>query len=1123
MKKRTNLFIYILVILLVGNQSVAQTSDGTMKAPQTILLANRPAAVVIQIPTKAGGYYIKDYGEGITRKINLIPPVTVPLPIVRKNVNGEALSEQILAGKAFFTNYTTDDGLSSDAISCSMIDRAGNLWLGFHTWGDGVTRYDGKSFTSITTINGLVNNHVNCISEDSHGNLWFGTFGGISKYDGKKFTSFTTSQGLLSNFVYSIVEDKSGNLWIGTLDGISCYKDGKFTNYAEEHGLKGSWFSSIVEDNSGNIWFATKGNGLYCYNGKTFRNITETQGLAGNTIHKILKVKNGNLWIGTSKGVSYYDGESFTNYTTAQGLAGNSISSITEDRKGNIWLGSVGVSCFDGNSFTNFSVEQGLAHNNVSSITQDKSGNLWFCTSSGLSCYKGSSFLNFPFQDGFIKMEIYSIVEDKNKNIWFGTNGDGIWRYDGMSFTNFKMEQGLAGNGIRSIVEDKSGNIWFARSSGGGVSKYNGKSFTNYTTDQGLLDDYIQCAVMDTNGNIWFSTSESGVSCYNGKSFTNYTTEQGLICDTITCSILDNKGNIWFGTAAGLSRFDGKSFSNFTKKHGLPDDWIISLTADKFGNIWLGTSAGLICLPQQNTLLPIKNVGDNAFITYTTAEGLPDNVVTQIAEGENNIIYVGTKYGICELIFAPQGKRKVGKSFNTATGYPLKSVTSGQNTLYKDSKGILWISTSEVKTGLVRFDPLALNVSTIPPNLVLKNIKINQEMVSWYSLGVNKNDSTTISQQEINTYGKILSTSERDSIINKMSGIRFEGISKFNPIPQNLTLPHDQNSITFSFMGIDLDRNFLVRYQYILEGHSKDWSPVIDKTEATFENINEGTYSFKLKAQGPDGIWSSPLTYTFKVLPPWYRHWLAYLSYTLLLISVVWSLYRYGLRKALKRQELKHDISLKMAELEMKSLRSQMNPHFIFNSLQSIQNFLISNKSEDANEYLLKFSKLMRLVLENSMQQEVTLRDDILALDLYMQLEQLRFTRPFSYEIIVEDSINPEIDSIPPLLLQPFVENSIWHGLQYKSDSGKIMIRFKKEKEALICVVEDNGVGRSFSKKLKEPVFNKESLGMKLTEERISLLHKVHGVEAKLSVFDLFSPENKPSGTRVEVYLPMAG
>ncbi|MBK7390518.1 MAG: hypothetical protein IPI23_16025 [Bacteroidetes bacterium] len=127
-----------------------------------------------------------------------MPPVSVPLPIVSKNANGEALSEQILAGKGFFTTYTTDDGLSSDAIGCSMLDRAGNLWIGYHTWGDGVTRYDGKSFTNITKINGLVNNHVNCISEDRYGNLWFGTFGGISKYHGNKFTSLLLLEGFKS-------------------------------------------------------------------------------------------------------------------------------------------------------------------------------------------------------------------------------------------------------------------------------------------------------------------------------------------------------------------------------------------------------------------------------------------------------------------------------------------------------------------------------------------------------------------------------------------------------------------------------------------------------------------------------------------------------------------------------------------------------------------------------------------------------------------------------------------------------------------------------------------------------------------------------------------------------------
>ncbi|MBL0340911.1 MAG: histidine kinase [Bacteroidetes bacterium] len=146
-----------------------------------------------------------------------------------------------------------------------------------------------------------------------------------------------------------------------------------------------------------------------------------------------------------------------------------------------------------------------------------------------------------------------------------------------------------------------------------------------------------------------------------------------------------------------------------------------------------------------------------------------------------------------------------------------------------------------------------------------------------------------------------------------------------------------------------------------------------------------------------------------------------------------------------KRKRDVAELSEQITSVEMKALRSQMNPHFIFNSLQSIQNFLISNKSEDANEYLLKFSKLMRLVLENSQMQDVTLKDDILALELYMQLEKLRFTKPFEYEIVVETSVDIDVDTIPPLLLQPFVENAIWHGLQSKTDSGNILIRFKKK------------------------------------------------------------------------------
>ena len=208
--------------------------------------------------------------------------------------------------------------------------------------------------------------------------------------------------------------------------------------------------------------------------------------------------------------------------------------------------------------------------------------------------------------------------------------------------------------------------------------------------------------------------------------------------------------------------------------------------------------------------------------------------------------------------------------------------------------------------------------------------------------------------------------------------------------------------------------------------------------------------------------------------------------------------------------------------MEMKALRSQMNPHFVFNALQSIQTFLISNKSEDANHFLLKFSKLMRAVLENSLHSEVPLKDDMQALELYMQLESIRLKDPFTYSIIIDDDVDPDTDALPPLILQPFVENAIWHGLQYKKGPGHISIHISKENNVLKAIVEDNGIGRSMHSRVSRPnLLKKESLGMKLTEERLKVLNSVKKTSARFKIIDLFTTENVPSGTKVELSLPL--
>lgn len=218
----------------------------------------------------------------------------------------------------------------------------------------------------------------------------------------------------------------------------------------------------------------------------------------------------------------------------------------------------------------------------------------------------------------------------------------------------------------------------------------------------------------------------------------------------------------------------------------------------------------------------------------------------------------------------------------------------------------------------------------------------------------------------------------------------------------------------------------------------------------------------------------------------------------------------------LYNQRRKNAFERKVSAVEMTALRSQMNPHFIFNSLNSIYKYIQLKDPDLASAYLIKFSKLMRLILENSRFQEVSLEKDLHALELYLQLEVMRMSNRFSYQMITDPEIDKEVTLIPPLLLQPFVENAIWHGLQHKDGDGLITIEIKKAGPMLVCVVQDNGIGREKSKAMKSINSNHkgESLGMKITNERIAIINKIKKTNAGIKIFD------PTEGVRVEVTIP---
>jgi ligand-binding sensor domain-containing protein len=886
--------------------------------PARVFLENRPEPLKVTVTFP---YSNSDkQSAGGLQGHRLAPPMIHSLNDKHTKLPLEADAQ----GKGFFTTFNTDNGLALDQIYCGYKDSKGNLWFG--TNGGGISKYDGKEFTNYTTAHGLANNIVWTIVEDKGGNLWFGTDGsGASKYDGKVFTNYTTEQGLANDIVQCIISDKKGNLWFGTLKGISKYDGHRFTNYATAQGLLNDAVRTIIEDRAENLWFGTSA-GASKYDGQSFTNYGKKQGLANDTIRSILQDKSGAIWFATGGGgVSKLDSQGLTNYSMAQGLANNVVYSIKQDKAGDIWFGTNGggVSKFDGKRFTSYSIAQGLANNIIESITEDETGYLWFGTfGGGLSKYGGKSFTNFTTAEGLSNNTVYSIAKDGSGNLWFGTFGGGVCMYDGRSITSYTTQQGLVSNYIYCGLNDNMNNLWFG-SSNGGMCKYDGKTFTSYSTVQGLVNNQVFCILQDKAGNLWFATS-GGISKYDGKSFTNYTTRQGLANKEVFTMFEDRDGSLWLGTSGGgVTEYNGTSFTNYTTAQGLASNMIWAITEDQDGNLWFGTQDGLSVMHKKTRTRFLESTKKaevfqgQLFETFTAKDGLPDNFVTQVVQGYDRKLYIGTNHGICEFLPADSSsgiaeRWTAGMIFNSSTGYPVKDVNGGEHAMYLDSSGIIWIGTGSDKTGLVRFEPKSLVTSHQKfPVIVLQQVRINNESICWNDLNekqrrknLGSNTLTPNIAEEVNTYGRLLTEPERDSMRNKFGPISFDSVTKWNPIPQNLILPHRFNNITFDFNAIETAKNYQVKYSYMLEGYDKNWSAPDNKTSAVFGNIYEGDYTFKLKVQNAEGEWSEPVSYSFVVLPPWTRTWWMYSVYVILIIGVIRLLFWWNHRRIIYQNRL---------------------------------------------------------------------------------------------------------------------------------------------------------------------------------------------------------------------------
>ncbi|MEI7500865.1 MAG: two-component regulator propeller domain-containing protein [Bacteroidota bacterium] len=810
----------------------------------------------------------------------------IPEAVVAKDTYSKELNPQN------FSTFGKQQGLKHGAVSCMLQDRNGNLWFG--TLG-GVSKFDGKMFTHYTEKEGLVNNLVWSILEDKLGNIWFGTYGGgISKYDGRSFTNYSEKEGLSSNYVWNILEDKIGNLWVATEGGgvSRLNRDGKsFTHYTQKEGLGSNTVICILEDKSGNIWFGTQG-GASKYDGKSFSNFTKNEGMSDNMVYSILEDKSGNLWFGTISGsVSKYDGKNFTQFTRKEGLSGNIVQCSIEDKSGNLWFGTQGGGVYqlgrDSKNFTYFTVKEGLSNNYISSILEDRSGNLWFGTDRGVSKYDGKMFTHFTENIVLSNNAVYSIMNDKRGNLWFGFLDGGIFELsrEGKSVKHYTEKEGLTNNSVFSILEDRNNNIWFGFVNG--LSKYDGKNFTNFNTNNGLTNNYIMNIFEDKSGNLWFGTT-TGVSrlSRDGKIITQFTVKEGLSNNYVRCTFEDKSGNMWFGTfGGGATKYDGKIFTHFTIKEGLNSNGVNCIKEDKSGNLWFGTNNGVSKLSRDGKW----------FTHFTEKEGLCNNYVSNILQDRSGNLWFGTRFGISKLPFyAIGGERNIFfKNYMYEDGFLGIGVSKGA--MCEDRQGTIWIGAND---RLSAYYPEGDMTDTVGPCIQLTNIELFNENIPW-TLYEKKKDTSIVLGNGV-----------------KVGDIRFDSLSKWYFLPENLSLAYNNNFLTFNFIGITQKRPRNVKYQYKLEGFDENWSALTVRNEAPYGNLPQGTYTFKVIAMNSDGYWSKEYNYTFNIRPPWYKTaWFRSLTTLLFLVSL-FLLYRWRTAALRQRQkQLEKTVKERTAEV----------------------------------------------------------------------------------------------------------------------------------------------------------------------------------------------------------------
>lgn len=1007
-----------------------------------------------------------------------------------------------------------------------------------------------QSVTHIRTDQGLSANDLTVVIKDHNNFMWIASSNGLNKHEGSRIKVYNKvgkdSLSISSGDIHSLFEDRYGFIWIGTTAGLDKLDPNTglishiYLKSSNEKSPSVGYILSITQDKYDSLWVSTR-VGFFKIDYKTgqfklvkFKDNSGNEVFVGNTGYKPGITTEKGIWFLTGIGLMFYDYNTYEYYHQHFNPLNKSVFNL----------------------YNNSDKEY------LSDMCSDKLGNIYFV-------YKDNKLVkynyrtekldtfNIPFPNDAWKC-CYSLLIDNHNNIWIGFRHGGllIFNQSTKTFTSIINDENnhlLGSNFVYSLTRDYQENIWVATNNGLDVIDYYDKSIKEFTLSHkpDYLDLKYQTGIMYKRDSIvYIPFYTNSISAFN----TNTNTSTFYPIDItknggIRKVFHDINGNLLAVSQGKVSKIQLDTPSiKITPVKNLIGDLIEKDSARLVWSQIVGnkeiykTNQGIFYIIKENKL-------------FDRLEGTGWMKQAVVSFDKNYLYYLTNDDNLNKYNLTTKSERNVNigeEALNIGFAFTLP------RDILDDGKGNVWITSqngllkyNEKLNKLVSFntnDNLAHNFTFA---LALDNLGhvwvSSQGGIDRFEGHQNTFKSFVTFQQNnyMNAFGS--SIYGQDSLLYFLAGNKFykidpskisaEKINAFLTLNEFLVngeitrsdknvaykFDYKQNRFEFKFGLLDFENQSKIKYSYYMEGLENGWVDAGHNAEAVYNAMQPGKYIFHVKAKDASGDEViRQITFPFEITPPFWQSGLFYFNSILLVGGLIF----YVVKRREKIQQDKFDIlSLKekIAETKLEALRSQMNPHFIFNSLNAIQECILTNKVDAAYEYLSKFSKLQRMVLNNSAKEFIQLQDEIEMLTLYLSLESLRFSQSFTYTFEIDPSVDFYEILVPSMILQPYIENAIWHGLSNKKGVKKLSINCIDKNGMLVVTIDDNGIGRIKATEKKQQKLGYEyadSKGTSLSAERMNILAIKYKVDISAIYIDKIDENNESLGTTVVISFP---